>query len=410
MCVIYSIRWPEDSKLEQVKFFELDETERINVNRLSADMKRFDMKHEAQFMLEAKKCSDKSITYAPWKFIPIVLDSQNVPVERGCNSRERQIQADRMKTTLECFYIKDQIPDTPHEPDREFFADSNEQTLIIPLEDENMVDKMHDYSSIQSPNIGDNVAVNQHDYPTIPNNIPISNDIRYNSIGDGSNYAPYAANNNVNSNSGPIYQPLNGSQNSNYGPPVSSNMTTNSNYSYNVPQTNQQQPPPAPSQMFNPVTNNANHNQTYCDYGNTPNYQQPPMISNQNSPPNMPYNSGNSNQAPPPPSNYYNQNGPQQTPPATNTDNGMYNSYWPENNNAPPPNYNPNGPVYSMPQQAPGGGPRFRPRGPCGQRPRGFYSRNSLEICRFFSKFGKCKFENRCNFSHNIDNQKPIRF
>ncbi|OTF72858.1 hypothetical protein BLA29_011855, partial [Euroglyphus maynei] len=106
-------------------------------------MKRFDMKHEAQMMSDAKK--SRCFTYAPWHLIPIDIDPSNILVERGKDSRERIIQTERMQTTLECFYFHNQLPDSADEPDNnayEIMSDLSSQdmkTKIIPLEDENAI-------------------------------------------------------------------------------------------------------------------------------------------------------------------------------------------------------------------------------------------------------------------------------
>jgi protein phosphatase 1 regulatory subunit 10 len=154
-------RWVEDSKLQAVKFFELDETERVNVTRPPgsgsfSDLKRSDMRHEAE-MLMARRSHHFDIsddyqsrvqTFSPWKLIP--CDSQSNLIESGKESNEKFIQLERMKTTLESFYTRNQIPDSPQEPELELNLEIVE-TKTIPLEDENNPNNTHDFSNIDLP-------------------------------------------------------------------------------------------------------------------------------------------------------------------------------------------------------------------------------------------------------------------
>ncbi|KAF7494221.1 Serine/threonine-protein phosphatase 1 regulatory subunit 10 [Sarcoptes scabiei] len=411
------VRWPEDdSKLELVKYFELDENERINVTRPSADMKRFDMKHEAQMLSEARK--GRCFSYGPWKLIPIDLDPINCPVERGRDSKEKLIQTERMRTTLECFYFNNQIPDNPDDPDTnssfDLGLDSSEKLRIIPLEDDMGLDKVQDYGQpIQQMPIQQSPPVSMminHNSSNLLNNPVDCNNI--NSFNDSQNYLGFNANqlnhnNNANSFPNGPYQsgPAGPNQQQSFDNP-SVNYQYNSNVN-NYPPQSQPLPAYAPG-MNGPFNNDFN-------VQNGPNCPQPPPPSNfmgpgfnQNQGPNTPHN-----QMMPPVSNYFNNNqavpppginNHQQPPPGMPLANENYPNYWPDNQNN---NFNSMPPV---PQQ-PFSGPRFRPRGPNnGPRPR-FMPRNNSDVCRFFLRTGKCKFENRCNFSHAIENQKPpIRF
>lgn len=410
-------RWPEDdSKLELVKYFELDENERINVTRPSADMKRFDMKHEAQMLSEARK--GRCFSYGPWKLIPIDLDPINCPVERGRDSKEKLIQTERMRTTLECFYFNNQIPDNPDDPDTnssfDLGLDSSEKLRIIPLEDDMGLDKVQDYGQpIQQMPIQQSPPVSMminHNSSNLLNNPVDCNNI--NSFNDSQNYLGFNANqlnhnNNANSFPNGPYQsgPAGPNQQQSFDNP-SVNYQYNSNVN-NYPPQSQPLPAYAPG-MNGPFNNDFN-------VQNGPNCPQPPPPYNfmgpgfnQNQGPNTPHN-----QMMPPVSNYFNNNqavpppginNHQQPPPGMPLANENYPNYWPDNQNN---NFNSMPPV---PQQ-PFSGPRFRPRGPNnGPRPR-FMPRNNSDVCRFFLRTGKCKFENRCNFSHAIENQKPpIRF
>jgi hypothetical protein len=160
------IRWIDENgrnNIETVKFFDLDETERVNVTRPPGaggfgDLKRFDMRHEAEFMLMARRSantmdvSDDYLSRAEsrgaWRLIP--CDGDSNLIEFGKDSKERLIQEDRMRTTLETFYTRNQIPDTPQEPDTEVYLET-EISKVIPLEDDNNPNNIHDFSNIDLP-------------------------------------------------------------------------------------------------------------------------------------------------------------------------------------------------------------------------------------------------------------------
>lgn len=396
----------EDEKLEAVRYFELDETERINVTRPQADMKRFDMKHEAQLMMEAKK--DRCHNYHPWKLIPIDLEPTDI--ERGCNSKEKEIQAERQKTTLECFYLQNRIPDSAMEPDNTFYPDSLRiDPVIIPLEDDSATGVDYD---ITTSSINTN-----YDYNPVFNIVDPNQQI--------GGYIP--TNDSMQLPASTSYNP---NQNANFGPPAGSGYQQQPNSSGYMPSMNMYDapnssgPPPSynpntnvdqyssntlgmSSSIFNNnTTNNVNNNTNppiYQDYA-PPQHNVEPPFNNQLPPPmfnqassNEPSPSYNSN------NNYMNDNNQQNFPP-------MRPSWQsgPQPGGGPPISSGPSGPIGPRPS-------RFRNPGPgnvggSAGRGRSFAPRGANNpICRFYSKFGKCKFGNNCNFSHNIDS-KPSRF
>lgn len=407
----------EDGKLEAIRYFELDETERINVSRPQADMKRFDMQHEAQLMMEAKK--ERCNNYYPWKLIPIDLEPSDI--ERGGNSEEKEVQAERQKTTLECFYLQNMIPDSAKEPESNFYHRVVEglrlEPVIIPLEDDSPVGV--DYDPLPS-------AMNtNYDYNSVFNVADPNQQIGgYIPSNDNMQLPPPAAYNpNQNTNFGPPpgtgYQQQPGPNPSGYMPSMNMYDPPNNGGpppSYN-PNTNVDQysskslgmPPP----MFSNNTNN-NVNPFGQDYGQ-PQHNVEPSFNNQipppmfsQGPPNEPSSSSSS-------SSYNSSNN-------SNTNNT--NNYMGDNNQQ---NFPPMRPTWQgapqQQQQQPVGGPP--PPGPTGPRPnrfrnpgpgnagagrgRNFAPRGANSVCRFYLKFGKCKFGNSCNFSHNVDS-KPIRF
>ncbi|CAH0404735.1 unnamed protein product [Chilo suppressalis] len=131
-----SIKWKPDSELEEVQYFELDETERVNVTKTFTDMKYLERINEREAFQKARNLSTDDIMEekTSWRpLIPIDLDGQ-IQVEHGKNSKEKDIQALRQKGTLQPLYFhKSMIPDSPFEPDTE--THTYAEPTIIPLED-----------------------------------------------------------------------------------------------------------------------------------------------------------------------------------------------------------------------------------------------------------------------------------
>lgn len=385
--------WPDDAKLVRVKLFELDENERINVNRLPkntddlADMKHCDMKHEALLMSEAKK---QPVSYGTWILRPIIIPG-DISFEAGKDSKERAIQEERMKTTLACLFPTD----NPQEPDAELILEGRDQMKIIPLEDEN------------SPNGESGGKVFDYSQPAVQ---PVEQ--------------PPATNYSYGTNP-PSYNPEMGYPvNDNYPPIGNANYSPTGNSQYPVPPTN-------PNYMQSPSATfeNANSNYSYNNYptNGAPANQSP--IYNSNSNPYPDYSSNNNyagaaplntsapNSGPPGPGYYppvgnnnYIAPSSQQQPPLGND---SYNNFWPEGNNSgpPPPNnihnntYQSAPGSFNIPQQQVGPRPFF------GGGRGGFHGKKAkTKICKFYQKNGACRFDTRCSFSHNLDNVKPPRY
>lgn len=147
-----SVRWVEDSKLRQFRYFELDETERVNVNNLHnfGDMKTLEMKRERQAVETARRLmGDRMEEVIPFR-PPRRLTLPEPLAEPGANSLEKEIQKLRQQKTLqEIYFSKEMIPDSAYEPDPEQL--SSKEPKIIPLEDENGPGGTLDYSHMELP-------------------------------------------------------------------------------------------------------------------------------------------------------------------------------------------------------------------------------------------------------------------
>lgn len=128
------LKWRPQDSLEDIRYFELDENERVNVTKTFVDMKQMERTNEREGFLKARKLNaeDTMVEQIPWAELFIVDDVPAHP--DGVNSKERQIQADRELTCLKALYFNLlMIPDSPAEPDMEQYKITDPQ--IIPLND-----------------------------------------------------------------------------------------------------------------------------------------------------------------------------------------------------------------------------------------------------------------------------------
>lgn len=131
-----SIKWKPEGELEEIQYFELDETERVNVTKNFTDMKNLDRIKEREVFQMSRNLSSNDVMEEKTSWKPLVLvDAEGqIKVEYGKNSKERDIQAIRQKGTLQPLYFnKAMIPDSALEPEPETHPYS--EPANIPLED-----------------------------------------------------------------------------------------------------------------------------------------------------------------------------------------------------------------------------------------------------------------------------------
>lgn len=162
-----NIKWKSD--LEEVQYFELDETERVNVTKTFTDMKHLERINERDAFQKARNLSTDDVMEekTTWKLlIPIDCEGQIV-VDYGSKSKEKEVQALRQKGTLQPLYFhKSMIPDSPFEADIE--SHQYIEPTMIPLDDiTGNQDNVHDYRSMPWPEPKGNAP------PGTSNNVPI---------------------------------------------------------------------------------------------------------------------------------------------------------------------------------------------------------------------------------------------
>nr|XP_023969152.2 serine/threonine-protein phosphatase 1 regulatory subunit 10 [Chrysemys picta bellii] len=119
-----TVSWPEESKLREYFYFELDDTERVNLNKIKdfGEAAKREMLKDRQAFETARRLSHSAMeNEVPWVY-PNLIDLPSSLVQPGSGSHEKFTQAKREKGTLpEIFLFKESIPDSPHEPDPESY-------------------------------------------------------------------------------------------------------------------------------------------------------------------------------------------------------------------------------------------------------------------------------------------------
>ncbi|XP_032997450.1 serine/threonine-protein phosphatase 1 regulatory subunit 10 isoform X2 [Lacerta agilis] len=131
-----TVSWPEESKLREYFYFELDETERVNVNKIKdfgEAAKREMLKDREAFETARRLSHDAMEEKIPWVY-PKPIDLPSPLVQPGSGSQEKFTQAEREKGILqEIFLSKESVPDSPHEPDPESYEPVPPR--LIPLDE-----------------------------------------------------------------------------------------------------------------------------------------------------------------------------------------------------------------------------------------------------------------------------------
>lgn len=159
-----TIKWKPDDELVDVQYFELDETERVNVTKTFGDMAKMDVRGEREALQMSRKLPNEDVMDAQtlWR-IPMEIDLPEPLAEPGSKSLEKDIQFAREKSVLQALYFnKKMLPDSPAEPDPENYQIKD--PITIPIEDADNPD--HDFRNTPWPE-----PKGSPPPPNIPNNI-----------------------------------------------------------------------------------------------------------------------------------------------------------------------------------------------------------------------------------------------
>lgn len=144
------LKWRPQELLEEVRFFELDETERVNVTKTFNDMILMERSDERNSFLMGRKLPQEDLMKETTDWMQLHL-IDNIPLHPdGNNSKEKKIQAERETTVLQALYFsKNMIPDTPADPDMEHHQLTDPQ--FIPLYDITGADTINSFTGMSWP-------------------------------------------------------------------------------------------------------------------------------------------------------------------------------------------------------------------------------------------------------------------
>lgn len=145
------LKWKAQEELEEIRYFELDITERCNVTRTFTDLRIMERVDERQKYMLARKTTFEDMMMERTNWQPLVVVDNVPPHLDGANSQERRIQRDRERNVLQALYFnRHMIPDSPAEPDVEVYSIS--EPAHIPLEDvTGNPDSVNDFTSMPWP-------------------------------------------------------------------------------------------------------------------------------------------------------------------------------------------------------------------------------------------------------------------
>lgn len=144
------IRWRTEEELTEIRYFELDETERTNVSKTFTEQKQMEhVEERSAFQLGRKAQNDDTmVEQTKWK--PLIPIDNVLPFVYGAKSLEVAVQAEREKNVLQELYFRHSLNDSPKEPDPESYEHIEPQ--IIPLDDvTGNPDSVTNYTDIQWP-------------------------------------------------------------------------------------------------------------------------------------------------------------------------------------------------------------------------------------------------------------------
>ncbi|XP_069165553.1 serine-rich adhesin for platelets-like isoform X1 [Procambarus clarkii] len=172
-----AVKWKTEDDLKEVFYFELDETERVNVNSIKFnELMVMEKQREREAMGKGRalhgnmgllggsissfggmgNAGDEHMMgglgmqhnmtnvqeFMRWSLLPVMLTGQP-NISPGCRSQERVIQAARESSTMAAFFHPAMLPDSPREPDPELVV--RVEPKEVPLLDISGQDNIHDH-------------------------------------------------------------------------------------------------------------------------------------------------------------------------------------------------------------------------------------------------------------------------
>ncbi|XP_035849342.1 serine/threonine-protein phosphatase 1 regulatory subunit 10 isoform X2 [Sander lucioperca] len=407
-----TVHWAEEEQLKHYFYFDLDETERVNVNKIKdfGEAAKRELMMDRQMFETARRTShDTMEERVPWT-PPRPLTLTGSLVISGANSTEKLTQRDReMGILQEIFLSKESVPDSPHEPDPEPYEPMPPR--LIPLdEDSSMQDD--GYVEPMDTTSQPGSALAQSESSKLP---PVLANLMGNlSSNSRSPVAPNAA-------SSPVAPTVNVQELLSSIMGASGNQSTEDlikqpNFSDKIKQLlgslqqtqnqNQGGPPPVNPGLLGhgPGMNNMNNMNMNMNM-----HMQMPM--NGGYPPNNPPGGPRFNH-PPPPHNHgppFNPGGgPRMMGPPPGQGRGDNGNYWGDESMRGGPHRG--GHFHRGGRGRGGGEPGFRGRGRGGPRG-GHNNMNDMSkrpVCRHFMMKGSCRYESNCAFYHPGVNGPPL--
>ena len=141
------VTWPEDdANIVAVKYFELDENERVNVNKLKfEEMRKKEFELEKNALKQQTKLAGEEAR--PWPKLAS-CDFVAPEVEYGSQSLEKNAQLQREGSVLQALWFNN-TPCNPSEPDNS--STVKFECKDIPLEDDDQEETFQDYSKENWP-------------------------------------------------------------------------------------------------------------------------------------------------------------------------------------------------------------------------------------------------------------------
>uniref|UniRef100_A0A8B9KME2 C3H1-type domain-containing protein n=1 Tax=Astyanax mexicanus TaxID=7994 RepID=A0A8B9KME2_ASTMX len=380
-----SVRWAEEEQLKEYFYFDLDETERVNVNKIKdfgEAAKRELMMDRQTFEMARRLSHDTMEERVPWS-PPRPLTLLGCLVTAGANSSEKLTQRDReMGILQEIFLSKESVPDSPHEPDPEPYEPMPPR--LIPLDEDctMMDDSYMEPADSTAVSCGIAVAQEGSKLPPVLANL-------MGSLGN-SNRSPQAQgsappSNNPTVNVQELLSSIMGAQGSNQS---AEDLIKQPDFSDKI------------KQLLGSLQQNQNQNQNQS-------VNSPPTY-----PPNKPPGGPHYNHPPPPHAHappFNSGGGPRMMgpPPGPQGRGGENGNYWGEDSMRGGPHRG----GHFHRGRGRGGDQGFRGRGGRGG-PRGGHNNmgdmSKRPVCRHFMMKGSCRYENNCAFYHPGVNGPPL--